>query len=271
MNKQSEGSRVLCSGVEADLERNIDETEIDEAQVRVRLTRLMPFRAAPATISDPHVDYEDDADALAALDDLEPPLNGTHGSSSDWSIHAVEPNGMSEKAKGKQRAIDLDAEEAGDEDDDAQLRSLNNEIAQIDEQLADLTALRATLLSDRKDLLRKRKKSKEVMREAAPMGKVTDYTAREWEWSTEIKKTAKEVWGIEAFRSMQEAVVNAVMGGRDVRFSPLLYLCSSLTTTYRLCVSCRLARARVCASSCLPSSATARPSSSRALALALVP
>ncbi|CAH7685960.1 P-loop containing nucleoside triphosphate hydrolase protein [Phakopsora pachyrhizi] len=38
----------------------------------------------------------------------------------------------------------------------------------------------------------------------------------EWEWKSSLTQTVKEVWGIEKFRSCQEAVCNAVLSNRDV-------------------------------------------------------
>jgi ATP-dependent DNA helicase Q1 len=208
----------------------------------------MPFRAAPVLVDE---DDDDDDEALRALwaAEIDAPRSPSVYSapSSDWSVHGpsavptpraiastsngvtapVPRGGFSVKAQGKQRAIDLDdvgdamMDVYGDDDDgDAQLQQMDAEITSVEHQLADLRALHATLVADRNTFLRERKaraaRTPATTAQTKVPSETVDYTTRDWAWSDEIKAMAKDVWAIESFRSLQEGVINAVLDQRDV-------------------------------------------------------
>ncbi|CEL62698.1 hypothetical protein RSOLAG1IB_05054 [Rhizoctonia solani AG-1 IB] len=104
----------------------------------------------------------------------------------------------------------------------ARLSSLDAELVSIDAEIQALQQARQNILKE-KELLQK-----ELATTRAPARVVksstntiatgsTDYTdPAGFEWTDEVKKRMRAIFGIKEFRLCQEGVVNAVMDGRDV-------------------------------------------------------
>ena len=94
------------------------------------------------------------------------------------------------------------------------------EIAFVDTQIADLQAARALLIHERSQLQSAQPKKKlqyAADAKAKASGKVTDYSdSKNFEWSKKLQSSLHEVFGITKLRLCQEAVLNAVLDGRDV-------------------------------------------------------
>lgn len=102
-------------------------------------------------------------------------------------------------------------------------RQLEVELRSVNEQIASLRRLSATLQADRSTLERKvqaRRHAAAPSVAATPKPKPTlaaiNYATSKFSWSGQIKKMAKDIWGITSFRLCQEAAINASLDGREV-------------------------------------------------------
>ncbi|CAE7231975.1 unnamed protein product [Rhizoctonia solani] len=102
-----------------------------------------------------------------------------------------------------------------------QLSSLDVELVSIDAEIEALQEARRNILRDReklqKELANTRAPTRNVKNTMAKAAGATNYADRGgFEWTDEVKKRMRSVFGIKEFRLCQEGVVNAVMDGRDV-------------------------------------------------------
>ncbi|SCV70022.1 BQ2448_1416 [Microbotryum intermedium] len=161
-------------------------------------------------------DDEDDEDVIPLGEETEqigPPPGTLQEWSSSGTLHRDE----------SQNNDDLGMDES---DDEEAMRKLEDELQSIDSQLSKLKELRRVIQSDHDALRRKTDASKRITavskgdavqnRQLGREAGVTDYTRSDFEWSKRIRRTAKEVFGIESFRHSQEAVINAGFAGRDI-------------------------------------------------------
>ena len=86
-----------------------------------------------------------------------------------------------------------------------QVERVDAELALVREQLTVLHKREKALLSERAHILAEQREVN------ALDTKPTNYTHSDFLWSSELLRTAQRVFGIEAFRSCQEGVCNAVM------------------------------------------------------------
>ncbi|SGY99532.1 BQ5605_C034g11289 [Microbotryum silenes-dioicae] len=114
-----------------------------------------------------------------------------------------------------------------DGDEEEAIKKLEDELESIDSQLSKLKELRRVIQRDH-DALRRKLDAKNTQISSYSNGEtlqnrqlgreagVTDYTHSDFEWSKQVRATARQVFGIESFRHSQEAVINAGFAGRDI-------------------------------------------------------
>lgn len=95
----------------------------------------------------------------------------------------------------------------------------DDEIQSIDAQIASLKELRSSIVTERNKYLAQQQKAVASSSSAGRLGALpplnngysgaTNYHQEQFPWSRELLPRAKQTWGIEAFRSVQEAVCNA--------------------------------------------------------------
>jgi ATP-dependent DNA helicase Q1 len=105
---------------------------------------------------------------------------------------------------------------------------LDVELSSIDHQIKQLQRLRTTLSSDRSALSARIQARRRIVPSGSSSSKLVlaakkkqatttvDYTKSDFAWSGRVKRTMKEVWGIDEFRLCQEAAINASLDGREV-------------------------------------------------------
>lgn len=125
--------------------------------------------------------------------------------SDDDDVHVMNVHMATTAAAKSVRTCDLDVH--------AQHRidRIDTEIALVDEQLGDLHKRKQALRRERAQILAQQCEA------SATDAKTTNYVeTSQFPWSAELSHQAKSVFGIESFRSCQEAVCNAVMDRRDI-------------------------------------------------------
>ncbi|GAA5894862.1 RecQ family ATP-dependent DNA helicase [Sporobolomyces salmoneus] len=103
------------------------------------------------------------------------------------------------------------------------LAALDEEITSLDNQIAKLNQLRANIATERDTLIAliQSRSNDNVVASTSNAGpakkpqNAVDFTKNGFEWSTEAKQLAKDIWGIEDWRHCQEAAINASFTGRD--------------------------------------------------------
>ncbi|GAA6008635.1 hypothetical protein JCM11491_003377 [Sporobolomyces phaffii] len=142
--------------------------------------------------------------------------------------------GSKSNGTGKKRAtIVLDDEqedEGGDyvgstEEERDKLAALEDELGSLDDQIAKLQNLRSNLASERDTIIatfRSRQGTSSSHPFASTSGgsnqkarNAVDYTQSDFEWSTQAREVAQQIWGIKDWRHCQEAAINASMAGND--------------------------------------------------------
>ncbi|PWN37336.1 ATP-dependent DNA helicase [Meira miltonrushii] len=93
--------------------------------------------------------------------------------------------------------------------------ALEEEIRNIDAEIKQLQKLKASLVKKR-NALQVNGSSQGPFASTSAAVQTTDYFTERFEWSGELLPRAREVWGIQNFRSVQEAVCNAAIAGRDI-------------------------------------------------------
>lgn len=89
-----------------------------------------------------------------------------------------------------------------------QVERVSAELGRLDEEIAQLTARRAQLLSERRAL-------NVQLEEAALAGRQRDWSA-DTEWTPRARQLMREYFGIAGFRELQHETINALMAGEDV-------------------------------------------------------
>ena len=106
-----------------------------------------------------------------------------------------------------------------DEEQD-RLRALDEELEALGEQMQKLQNTRKGLLAEKKKLEEKARarmgSGANPYAEPTRQTSTIDYFTTRFSWSAALLPKARSVWKIEAFRSVQEAVCNAALDGRDV-------------------------------------------------------
>lgn len=135
---------------------------------------------------------------------------------------AMEGKGKARSEKGSNGASPL---RAGNDEERDQLHALEEELASFEEQIRQLQETRKAVLTEKRKLEeRMRAKggvgsgigSGALVIESHRQATSTNYFTKRFEWSQTLLPRARSVWKIEEFRSVQEAVCNATLDGRDV-------------------------------------------------------
>lgn len=99
------------------------------------------------------------------------------------------------------------------------LDALNEEIQSVEADIKELQQLRSVLIKKRDNALKNKPSNCRTINGSAfssSSGQSTNYFTERFDWSGELLPRAKKVWGIKNFRSVQEAVCNAAIAGRDI-------------------------------------------------------
>ncbi|GAA5996911.1 RecQ family ATP-dependent DNA helicase [Rhodotorula paludigena] len=137
---------------------------------------------------------------------------------------------LSEEDEGEWEAVqggfvdDGDEEQAlGSPEEQEKLQKLDAELASFDRQIRDLKRLQADVRTERDTLAatiasRDSSTPKQKIKAAPrPSQAAVDYArSSAFSWSAEARQLAKDLWGIEQWRMVQEPALNAHMDGRDV-------------------------------------------------------
>ncbi|EIN09098.1 ATP-dependent DNA helicase [Punctularia strigosozonata HHB-11173 SS5] len=110
-----------------------------------------------------------------------------------------------------------------------EINKLDSELREIDAQIAQLKATRGTIVTQRENKLKEYESlqsdsfrpsanaSHNGISDAKATSSTTiDYASSDWDWTPQLRRAMKKVFGIDDFRLCQEAVCNANMDGRDI-------------------------------------------------------
>jgi len=102
------------------------------------------------------------------------------------------------------------------------LKQLDEELASLDDQIAKLDQLRSSIATERNTLIalyRSRQTAisdqNVVTSQPKKPQNAIDFTKSNYEWSSEAKDLARDIWRVKSWRHCQEAAINASMAGRD--------------------------------------------------------
>ncbi|MCO5596197.1 hypothetical protein L7F22_050257 [Adiantum nelumboides] len=116
---------------------------------------------------------------------------------------------------------------------DASVENLEEEIKSVDTQIKQLEQLRVALVKKKNSISSSIHAKKRLggglnsfkysvgqttnqFTERSSNGQTTNFFTERFEWSGDLLPRARKVWGIQNFRSVQEAVCNAAVAGRDI-------------------------------------------------------
>jgi ATP-dependent DNA helicase Q1 len=106
----------------------------------------------------------------------------------------------------------------------ARLDDLADELESLEEQIQSLQATRQSLIAEQRKLQSQSRPSNGPLPFAngsrssvdqRQTGATTNYFTKQFPWSSQLLPRAQKVWKIASFRSVQEAVCNAALDGRD--------------------------------------------------------
>ncbi|KAM0748733.1 ATP-dependent DNA helicase [Meredithblackwellia eburnea MCA 4105] len=139
----------------------------------------------------------------------------------DLWVHGLEEEEVTVKPRGN--GTSQNGGGAGDKATKDTITKLDIELESVEQQIAQLQSLRLQLLNDRKRILKEASsntiQSKSLNKPKVTLGisdkRAVDFTKGPFKWTAQIRKLAKESFGIENFRFCQEAAINGTLSARD--------------------------------------------------------